>query len=363
MTVRYSNSSIANYIGCPLKYFLGDDQGLAPLAPQSAHDARFGTAWHAAMQTYYTALDASASFDEAVVDAQAAFADAYPESAYPAILPARSQGKTFVNGIAAIAAYADRWREEDSHFTILYVEQLEAAADTPDIDRVLRLDLVYRDDRDDMIYGRDFKTTGGYIDNYYWGRYEPNSQIRQYAAHLTEKYAAQGEGIGGFVIDATGFKHRSKAVTPRKGPNKGVYQPAGDWHDFGRMTFNPNANALELEAGNVAYWIGRIEADRAAGVWGYNTNHCRAYGELCQYYWACKNGYAWPGDEELLLTQFRQVCREVIDGDLRCQLDRGHDGPHDSTPPPPPDAAADYEMVVDEAVEASDDDANGWITE
>jgi len=298
------------YRACPLKFKFRYEDKLVPIQPESRHDADFGSAFDAGLTAWYKDGKADKALD--------VFAAAYPESRYPAILPVNSQGKTFTNGLKALAAYIVRWQEEDAHWTVLHVQEKMTSESG---ERSLKLDMIIRDDRDDQVYGVDSKTTGSYLDGRYWSRYEPDSQIRMYANHITELYGH----CGGFIINAASFKHRSKAYTPRQGPDKGVQQPAGDWFNFARMTFNPNANCLQLERDNFDYWVGRIEIDRATGNYGYNDQSCHQYGRECEYLKLCSAGYTWPRDEELILGYYRQACpRVLVEG--RCQLDLNHKG-------------------------------------
>jgi len=203
--------------------------------------------------------------------------------------------------------------------------------------------LITRDSRDGQVYGWDSKTTASYLDNNYWGYLDPSSQVRTYADSIKRKFGH----CGGFYIDAASFRHRSKAYTPRTGPDKGIQQPAGDWFSFARMCFNPNSNCLQLERDNFDYWVARIEADKASGLWGYNDQACHQFGRECEYLKLCSAGYVWPQDEELILNYYRQVCPRVLP-EGRCQLDLGHEGDHDPIIPVP----AQYVVELDEEEEA-----------
>lgn len=329
---RYSHSALALYRLCPLRYRYHYIDHLEPIQPQSMHDLYYGSAWGVGLTTWYRDGDSSKALD--------AFAAAYPKDKYPAILPINSLGKTFDNGIVALADYILRWQDEDEHWTVLQLEE----RDTNDAnDRILKLDMVVRDDRDGQVWGVENKSTSSYLDNKYWARFEPNSQVRMYADRLNERYG----NCGGFIINAANFKHRSKAYTPRIGPDKGVQQPAGDWHSFARMTFNPNRNAIGLERDSSAYWVSRIEADRESGAWGYNDQSCHAYGRECEYYALCSVGYSWPQDEELILNYYRQQCPRVLDAG-RCQLGLDHKGNCDPTVA----VVEDYVVEAEEIEEA-----------
>lgn len=341
MTDRHSDSSLSLYRSCPLKYRLARIEGLQSLQPGSRHDLDYGKAVDAALNTLY-------SPNGTVKTAQEAFAEAYPADEYPTELPRWSQGKSFANGLAAIAGYARRWYEDDQHWDVVRVQELESTGES-EYGRVVRLDLVVRDKRDGLIYGCDNKSTGKYLDSSYWTQFEPHSQIRSYALHLKQQYGS----YGGFYINAISFRHRAKAYTPRKGPQKGVPLPAGDWFDFARVCFNPNSECLALEAANTAYWINRIEQDTALGIFGYNTAECHRGGIECEFWKICSAGWTWPGDEEIISNYYRQACLALIGVEDRCQLDRGHQGPH-SPDAPKVASVADFAVFDDNEEQAED---------
>lgn len=217
---RYSYSRIQTYAACPTRFKFRYIDQLSPLQ-EAEHDLRFGKAWDAAMNALYTSGSG--------LQAQEAFALTYPEDEYPAQLPHWSPGKSFVGGHSAIAEYINKWADDDQWWEVLSVQSREHK-DGDDESRTVVLDLVVRDKRDGMVYGVDNKTTGKYLDSAYASQFDPHSQIRQYVRHLQEMY---GE-VGGFYINAASFRHRTKAFTPRKGPDKGVQLPAGDWASGGR---------------------------------------------------------------------------------------------------------------------------------
>ena len=305
-----------------------------PLQPAGRHDLDFGNAWDAAMNTLYT--------DEGSVDAaRKAFAAAYPIENYPDPLPLWSQGKSHANGMAAIAAYTERWWEEDRHWEILSIQQRNTDDDS---DRILKLDLVVRDQRDGLVYGIDNKTTGHYLDSNYWMSFEPDSQVRFYADYINRKYGH----CGGFIINATSFKHRSRAYTPRQGPDKGIQQPAGDWFRMERLMINPNEKCLQLERDNFKYWTERIAADEAVGTWGYNTESCMKYGRPCEFLQLCSAGYTWPQDKELILSYYYQQCPRVLERG-RCQLGLDHEGNCDPEFKAVPAEDFNVELDIEEA--------------
>lgn len=337
MTTRYSYSQIQKYATCPTLYKLRYVDHLVPLQGEPEHDLRYGRAIDTGLNTYYVGK-------RSVKDAQEAFAATYPADEYPASLPYWSPGKTFANGLAALKAYAEHWREDDEHWSVIGIQTSEQPEDV-DSDRLVRIDLVIRDDRDGLVYGVDHKTTGKYLDKDFSAKFDPHSQIRQYVQRLQSKY---GE-VGGFYINALSFRHRTKAYTPRSGPEKGIQLPAGDWHSFKRMVFNPNAEAIAAEESNFQSWVAKIESDRASGNWGYNTDQCVRGPLVCEYHQLCSAGYSWPRDAALIESYYRQRCIRLVDGE-RCQLAPDHEGPHDATRPKQPE----FEIENDEIEEAVD---------
>lgn len=313
--MRFSHSMLSIFRACPLKFKFKYVDQLVPIQPHSMHDLSFGSAWDAGLTVWYRDGDAGKALD--------AFATSYPQSRYPAVLPVNSQGKTFENGLKALAGYINHWAEEDEHWTVLHVQKKQISNDG---ERTLKLDMIVRDDRDGQVYGVDTKSTSSYLDGKFWSRFQPNSQVRMYTDHIKSRFGY----CGGFIINAASFKHRSKAYTPRTGPDKSVQLPAGDWFSFARMTFNPNEDCLQLERENFAYWVGRIETDKATSNFGYNDQSCHQYGRECEYLKLCENGYTWPRDEDLILSSYRQCCPKVLD-EGRCQLGLGHEGECDPT--------------------------------
>lgn len=339
MTHRYSYSQIQTYATCPTLYKFRYVDALVPLGGGSEHDLRFGKAIDAALNAYYGG-------DRLVNEAQEAFHYSYPESEYPATLPYWSPGKTFQNGLNAIAAYAEHWQEDDQHWQVVGVQSSQRTEEDIDSDRLVKIDLVIRDTRDGLIYGVDHKSTGKYLDKDYSAKFDPHSQIRQYVDRLQRKY---GE-CGGFYVNALSFRHRTKAYTPRSGPDKGVQLPAGDWYSFKRLVFTPNAEAVSAERANFDSWVRKIEADRESSQWGYNTDQCVRGPLVCPYHQICSSGYSWPGDEELIRNYYQQRCVRLASNGERCWLEPGHEGEHDSTRP----QIQEFEVDVDDEIEEAE---------
>ena len=334
---RYSYSQIQTYAACCLKYKFRYVDQLVPLAGESSHDLKFGRAIDAALSAYYVN-------NLSVVEAKAAFILAYPVSEYPETLPYWSPGKTFSNGLAAISAYDEHWQDDNQYWEVVAVQSSQSVEDI-DSDRLVKIDLVIKDRRDGLIYGVDFKSTGKYLDKDFNAKFDPHSQIRQYVDRLQRKY---GE-VGGFYIDALSFRHRTKAYTPRQGPDKGVQLPAGDWYAFKRLVFNPNADAVQAERANFDSWVRKIESDRESGSWGYNTEQCVRGPLVCEYHQICSAGYQWPRDAELITNYYRQQCIRLVGGE-RCQLDAGHKGEHDATRRVQPEFEIESDEIEDAQV-------------
>lgn len=330
---RYSYSQIQKYATCPTLYKLRYVDQLVPINGESSHDLKFGRAIDAALTAYYRS-------DQVLGEALRAFDNSYPKEDYPASLPYWSPGKTYDNGLTALTAYAEHWQDDNQYWEVVGVQSGESVEDV-ESDRLVKIDLVIRDRRDGLVYGVDFKSTGKYLDKDFNAKFDPHSQIRQYVDRLQRKWGA----IGGFYIDALSFRHRSKAYTPRSGPDKGVQLPAGDWYAFKRLVFNPNQEAVTAERDNFDSWVRKIQSDRVSGQWGYNTEQCVRGPLVCEYHQICSAGYQWPRDADLITNYYRQQCIRLIKGE-RCQLEVGHEGEHDSTP----------RRAMEPEVDLSDDD-------
>lgn len=333
--MRYSYSQIATYQSCPLLYKFRYVDHLAVIG-ESEHDLRFGKAWDCALNVHYSGSD--------VREAMKAFSDSYPREEYPTVLPYWSNGKSFQSGLDGIFEYAEKYEEEDRNWEVVSVQSRDKTEGDDGESRTVVLDLVIRDRRDGLIYGCDTKATGKYLNSDYWLQFDPHSQIRQYVDHLQRKY---GE-CGGFYINAASFRNRSKAYTPRKGPDKGVQLPAGDWREFRRMVFNPNSEAVQAERDNFSGWVRKIEADRESGTWGYNTNYCKRGPIICPFHKICSSGWSWPRDAQLIEAHYQQRCWLIVGGE-RCWLGPGHEGECDPTRPVIAESEVQFDDEIEEA--------------
>lgn len=337
--MRYSYSQISTYASCPTLYKFRYIDHLAVIG-ESEHDLRFGKAWDGALNAYYGG--------GGVREAMKAFSDSYPREEYPVALPYWSQGKSYQSGMDGVMEYIEKYEQEDQNWQVISIQSRDKTETDDGDSRTVVLDRVIKDRRDGLYYGVDTKTTGKYLDSDYWLQFDPHSQIRQYVDHLQRKYGR--ENVGGFYIDACSFRHRSKAYTPRKGPDKGVQLPAGDWRDFKRMVFNPNAEAVQAERDNFSLWVEKIQADRESGKWGYNTNYCKRGPIICPFHKICSSGWSWPRDAQLIEAHYQQRCPLIKDGE-RCWLTPQHEGECDPTRPIVQDAEVEFDDEIEEAVE------------
>lgn len=330
----YSHSEMSCYRDCPLKYQLKYQVGLVSLAAQD-HALHFGHAFHCGLEARRAMLvdNPTATLADVVKVAQEAFTRDYDPSLYPLQLNRYDVGKTYRNGLDALAGYAETYAEEDQQWEVLSNEAAQEFVDGGGV----HLDYVvkYQDGR---IYGVDTKTTGKYLDGDYWDKLQINSQMRHYTRFIQERY---GE-CSGFIIDAVSLKYRSKVY--HRGDD---YRDPGYWHSFCRMTYNIDDHVVALEAANTDYWSQRIRESVATERYGYNTDSCYR----CEYRDICKRGWTVDQDMELILDGgYRLVCGQQTESRRICQLNRGHDGDgHSDWLPPDLVVApeADFEVIED----------------
>lgn len=311
----FSHSAQSLYRDCGRKFQLDKLVHLVPRGHRIGHDLRFGSAGHEAMAALYSGA--------AIKDVGNAFKLAYPVDQYPDPLPSASQGKSQENFLAMLWAYINtQWKEDRENWEVLEVERPQVSEGLGQYDHMLVLDLIVRDKNDGLIYGVDHKFTGKYLKDI-WAKYEFHSQIMMYAEQIRRRFGQ----CAGFVLNAFSLRHRSRAYTPRSGPDEGVQLPAGDWFSFGRMIYTPDANHLAIERVNVMNTIDKIRHDILYDSFTYNTGMCFAGSQWeCQYYGLCSAGYTWLRDRYQIEENFKQVCYKQISGESRCHRDIDHDG-------------------------------------
>ncbi len=319
-----SHSALSTYRDCQLRYKYERVLQLTPRGGRPSHALRFGSAGHAALAKLYS----GATLREVGESVKGA----YPADEYPDPLPRYSPGKSQGNFLDALWGYIKGpWQEDQRNWEVLEVETPQMTDGLGEYDHMLILDLIVRDRQDGLVWGVDHKITSKYI-NDLWNRYELSSQVRMYTAEIKRRYG----NCGGFIINGISLRHRSRAYTPRTGPDKGVALPAGDWYAFGRMAYRPDASCLELEAANVRATADDIRRSIATDTWSYNTERCGGGTAWeCCCYGICKPGWSWPRDRESIIEYYRRRCgRRVMTtaGMGHCELAPDHDGDCDPTP-------------------------------
>lgn len=302
---NYSHSYLNRYRECPLACYYRNELRLRKRDEGGeSHHMAYSKAFHEGLGWLYQNDYAhSSELPQLVKIAQHLFLDNYPTQ-----LAADDLAKTRENGVAAIAAYVTRWKEEDKRWKVLSCETL----DNQDDGFVVKLDLVVQDLATEQILGIDHKVTGKYLNYDYWANYEPDSQVIEYVRFIKERYGY----CDGFIINAIALRHRQRAY-------KG--EAAGPWFAFERQTFNVNERQMEADLTSRQYWVDRVEHSKATGIWGMNTSQCK----FCEYRELCKAGWFYPDDAELIDINYRRVCGKWFGEPLQpCQLDREHDGGH-----------------------------------
>lgn len=327
-----SFSAMQDYRDCELIYKYGRQLGLQLRGGRTSHDLRYGSAGHVALANLYKG--------ETLRTAGESFMTAYPIDDYPDPLPRFAPGKSQQNFLNALWAYIKgQWQEDQRQWEVLSVELPESTEGLGEYDHALVKDLVVRDREDGLVWGVDHKITGSYLDDRFWSRHELSSQVRMYVDDIKRRYG----NCGGFIINAISLRHRERAVTPRKGPNKGIRLEAGDWFEFGRMTYRPGRESLELERQNVVTTSDDIRRSIATDTWSYNTARCHGGTDYaCPFITICQPGWSWPQNEAQITEYYRQVCGRRIATEMgmgHCALDRDHDGDcdvdNDNESPPP----------------------------
>ena len=322
-----SHSALSLYRDCQLRYRYERQLGLTPRAGHASHDLRYGSAGHIALAALYSG--------DTLKHVGEAFMSAYPVDEYPSPLPRYASGKSQSNFLSALWKYInDAWSVDREQWEVLEVEVPRTTEGMGEYDHVLVLDLVVRDKQDGLVWGVDHKITGGYLDAKFWARHELSSQVRMYTDDIKRRYGS----CGGFIINAISLRNRSRAYTPRTGPDAGVQLPAGDWFAFGRMTYRPNNDCLALERENLRITADDIARSIATDRWSYNTARCHGgTAWACPYYQICQPGWSWPRDRETIEEYFRQRCGKRISGVNggvdHCERDREHDGDCSNEPP------------------------------
>jgi len=309
---NYSHSYISKYQECPLSCQYKYELRLRKREEGAGeHHLVFSRAFHEGLANWYQGKGVNAAIN--------AFVEGYPRQ-----LNEGDLAKTSQNGVKCMAAYVQRWQQEDKRWKVLEVEHMDHQEDG----FVVKLDLVLQDTATEQIFGMDHKVTGAYLNYDYWSKFEPNSQVIEYVRYIQEKFGY----CDGFIVNAISLRYLQRAS--KNGP-------AGPWFNFERQTFNVNGRQMEADLQSRHYWTERIEQSKASGLWGMNTSQCK----FCEYCDLCKAGWFYPDDAELIDINYRRICGRWFGEPLQpCQLDREHEGEHAVQCEPEPQLEIEVEV-------------------
>ena len=281
-TRRYSNSYIQSYKTCPLQCYLKNEVSLKKIDEEATeHHLVYGRAMHVALKEIY--------LGGTVEKAKELFKEGYPTQ-----LDLEDKAKTQPNGLIALDEYVKRWKEEDTKWKVISVEEKETFDYVEDGFTVV-LDLVMENRAYGGIYGFDHKIVGkskATLSADFWNQFDPNSQVTKYVSFIKSKYG----DCSGFYINAIGMRWLEKKYKD---------SPAGFNIRFGRQMFNRNQAQLDIEHKDTEYWIQRIEQSKQDKLWGMNTESCR----WCEYRSICAAGWTYEADKELIEINYQVAPR------------------------------------------------------
>lgn len=293
MIPNYRNSTVGDYIRCPLAFHFAHNLNLKKIDDDSGeHHRSFGQAFHEALAVIYTKRD--------IKLAQKTMREAYSVQLDPTDL-----AKTADNACYVLEKYAEHY-QWDQDWKVLSIEQTDWDGSyvgvTPDM--VVK-------DRNDNIFIVDHKTTGRYLNFDYFADYDPNSQITHYIKRTKDRYGH----CDGFIVNAVRFAFLKRASKDRA---------AGFNVEFERQVFQRTTAQIERTERSTEEWITEIERSRTSGYWraAETPSACR----FCSFKSICAAGWSWEEDESLITNVFRQVCEKPLPSNGRCNLDINHKG-------------------------------------
>ncbi len=255
------NSQLQCFKDCQYRYWLKYGLGYKKRQlGEESHDANFGSAIHAGLETMYKGGEWGTIRDS--------FVQSYPDQLAPDDL-----AKTQSNGITLLQAYIDHYREQDKRFKILACEETDHFEIAPGIRYKVKIDLIVENLEQGGIYVMDHKTTGKSFDYRYWGQFEPNSQLTGYVAYAQNRFkSCSGAYINGIQL---GYRQR-----------KYLDRPAGFYYEFQRQLFNRNQTQIENWRLDVLRWIGQMDRAKMFG-YGKNMSQCTycTYNPICKAEW------------------------------------------------------------------------------
>ena len=285
----FDNTRISGYRGCPRKFYFRHvmhwaGEGWSP-------PLTFGSSWHAAMDTVWTASqDDYFSKEDVIKGGYAAFVDCWMDDGAPD--PAemgpeeldRLGARTPMNALEMPFDYVDERWDFLKRIDVLEIEKPFAVPLDPNDETLFyvgRLDKVF--EMDGGVYVGEHKTTslyavnGGFRSNFL-DSFSPNSQVDGYLHALHMLYGEQAKAVW---IDA--------ALVHKK------------HHDiFKFIPIERQIDQLDSWLWDTHQWIEQIERDWSAdvdssapfmGAFRKNTDSCQDFARNCPYMMMCK---AWP---------------------------------------------------------------------
>lgn len=281
--MKIDNSQLNTYKNCPEQYRLKYIEQLRKRQlGEESHDKEFGGAIHAGIEQLYLGRGVEA--------AKRAFTERYGQS-----LMVADKAKTPENGLRVIESYAGRWLGEDANLQKTLAVEVTDNFMVGGVEHIVKIDRVF--EQQGNIYFMDHKTTGKTLSPYYWGQFEPNSQITAYTAYCQEKY---GDCAGG-LINAISVTWRDKAklfqVGDKEADNYSIKEvkyskyyksdmvyASGLKVDFKREIFNRTRQQVKDWREQTEEWCQRLAKDKACqGTWLKNEGGCYwcEYKDIC----------------------------------------------------------------------------------
>ncbi len=280
--MQYSTSSIQKYKTCPTQFKFHYDDGLRPIDREiDFHHRDFGSAGHAGQSVLYNGGD--------LKEAQAAFSKTYPRQLDP-----NDKAKSKESGLAALAAYQERYSVNgvlDPQWKVLSNERKVLFPDYVSDPFVLVLDLVVENIEFGGIYVVDHKWAKmPKQPSYFWNKFSPNSQVSRYSDYVKKEFGQ----CDGFYVDAIFLAYTSKKS--KNVPVKG----GGAYFTFERRMFNTTTENHLEEQIDTQLWINEIEQTRKYGAWRKNKDACG----FCDFQNICSNDWHYPEDAGLIQLEY-----------------------------------------------------------
>lgn len=267
------STAITNFRQCPemarLRHHLGCEREREEGAEIDGKTA--GSAWHAAMQCWFTEYGNAQSIETAL----AALRAAWPEEPLFLAKPAK---RTLAHFEALLEGYAERWPREQDPFKVLRNEEYFEGyiANLEDVpfhafpycgiqDRKIRFE-------DGTEYVMDSKTTSGRLDDNYFADYELDQQLRGYMAWER----VSGRPCAGVFVDVVHIDTRYHKVKPEFFDRRRIVYP--DWK------LSQWARDTELA---IKQWETMKQELGIEQRWEQRLQGCRAWNVRCPFWARC----------------------------------------------------------------------------